>query len=163
MRASVVQATSDGNGAQGFAAAAQLGVLPRTTQYTDNSRGQMLSETDALGNVTRYVYYESTFNNAGISAMLGDLVSVTITYDHSPNGKLHRVTQPDGSYLQNTYDGAQRLIAINNQLGQRIDDTLDMAGNRVAENVTDGNGALRRTITRSIDALNRVQQTVGRE
>jgi hypothetical protein len=40
---------------------------------------------------------------------------------------------------------------------------LDNAGNRTAESVKDTSGALRRQVSRSIDALGRVQQTTGRE
>ena len=61
------------------------------------------------------------------------------------------------------YDDAQRLIAVSDNLGNRIDYVLDNAGNRIAENAKDPGGGLRRALTRSFDALNRTQQLVGRE
>lgn len=39
--------------------------------------------------------------------------------------------------------------------------TLDNTGNRTAEEVRDPGGTLRRSIARSFDALNRVQQVTG--
>ena len=47
--------------------------------------------------------------------------------------------------------------------GNRIDYTLDNAGLRIAEQVKDPTGALKRQLTRIPDALGRVQQTIGRE
>jgi YD repeat-containing protein len=87
----------------------------------------------------------------------------TISYEYHPTGLLKRVTQPDGSYVHHTYDDAHRLIAVSDNVGNRIDYTLDNAGNRTAESVKDTSGALRRQVSRSIDALGRVQQTTGRE
>ena len=44
----------------------------------------------------------------------------------------------------------------------RIALTLDIAGNATSEDVRDSSGALKRTVTRSFDALNRLQQvTIG--
>jgi YD repeat-containing protein len=73
------------------------------------------------------------------------------------------VTQPDGSYVHHSYDDAHRLVAINDNAGNRIDYTLDNAGNRTGEQVRDPAGALARQLSRSIDALGRVQQATGRE
>jgi hypothetical protein len=42
-----------------------------------------------------------------------------------------------------------------------VDYTLDAMGNRTREDWTDPAGVLRKTLSRSIDALNRVQQVVG--
>jgi hypothetical protein len=44
----------------------------------------------------------------------------------------------------------------------RIDYTLDSAGHRIAEKASDSAGALRRQMSRSMDALGRVQSTTGR-
>ena len=53
--------------------------------------------------------------------------------------------------------------AVQTNLGNHIEYTLDNAGNRTAETVKDTSGALRRQLARSIDALGRVQQTTGTE
>jgi len=47
--------------------------------------------------------------------------------------------------------------------GNRTEYVLDNAGNMTGESTKDHNGALKRQLSRSIDALGRVQQTTGRE
>jgi len=78
-------------------------------------------------------------------------------------GQLTRVTQPDASYIGYEYDDAHRQKAVFDNRGNRIEYTLDNSGIRTAENVKDPAGTLRRTLSRAIDALGRVQQTIGRE
>jgi hypothetical protein len=73
------------------------------------------------------------------------------------------VTQPDASWIGYDYDDAHRQVAVYDQLGNRIDYTLDNMGNRTAEKVKDPQSALRRQLARSIDALGRVQQTTGQQ
>jgi YD repeat-containing protein len=84
-------------------------------------------------------------------------------YTYDAVGQLKRVTRPDGSWTGYDYDAAHRQVAAYDNLGNRVEYTLDKAGNRVAEKVKDPSGVLKRQLTRSIDALGRVQQTTGRE
>jgi YD repeat-containing protein len=87
----------------------------------------------------------------------------TTSYTYDPVGQLKKVTRPDTSWVGYDYDAAHRLIAAYDNLGNRVDYTLDNAGNKTAENVKDPAGVLRKQLARSIDALGRVQQTSGRE
>ena len=86
-----------------------------------------------------------------------------ISYSYWPTGLLKRVTQPDQSWMHHDYDDAHRLIRVSDNLGNSITYTLDNMGNRTAEEVRDPSNSLRRVLTRSIDALGRVQQITGRE
>ncbi|MBX3475884.1 MAG: hypothetical protein KF754_16060 [Planctomycetes bacterium] len=61
------------------------------------------------------------------------------------------------------YDDAHRQVAVYDTSGNRTDYTLDNAGNRIGEQTKDPSGALKRQLSRSIDAFGRVQQTTGRE
>ncbi len=128
-----------------------------TTYGLYNRQGQLVQMTDPNGVTTTNAYdlrqrLLST-STAGLSA----------SYTYDAVGQLVRSTQADGSYTGYAYDAAHRQVAVFDNLGNRIDYTLDNAGNRVAENVKDPGGTLRRQLTRSIDALGRVQQTTGRE
>lgn len=76
-------------------------------------------------------------------------------------GQLTRLTQPDGSYLAYTYDGARRLTEIADGLGHRIVYTLDAMGHRIGERTFDQDGALVRALARTYDALGRMQQYLG--
>jgi RHS repeat-associated protein len=85
----------------------------------------------------------------------------TTTYGYYPTGLLKQTTQPDGSYLQYTYDGAHRLTQITDTLGNKVVYTLDPMGNRVAENRYDPSGVLHYTHTRNFNALNELYQDVN--
>ena len=52
-------------------------------------------------------------------------------------------------------------MAVDDGAGNRIRYTLDNAGNRTAEQIKDPSGVLQRSISRSFDALNRLQQVSG--
>ena len=73
-------------------------------------------------------------------------------YGYDSAGQLKKVTLPDASWVGYNYDDAHRQTAV-----------YDHKGNRTGENTKDPNGALKRQLSRSIDALGRVQQTTGRE
>jgi YD repeat-containing protein len=214
----VEQATTDTNGAAGFSAVLQSGVAARTTTWTYNQWGQVLSENGPrvdVNDTTTYTYYSDTsFTGEGAAAtghFMGDLATVTnatgrvtqytkynkhgqvlesidpngvvttntydlrqrllsttvgnrtTTYQYDPVGQLKRVTLPDQSWVGYDYDDAHRQIAVYDHKGNRVDYTLDNAGNRIAEQTKDLSGALKRQLSRSIDALGRVQKTTGRE
>ncbi|OWQ87764.1 hypothetical protein CDN98_06240 [Roseateles terrae] len=76
---------------------------------------------------------------------------------------LRQVTQPDGSSVNYEYDDAHRLVAVADNLGNRIQYTLDQRGNRTQEAVQDPSGALARNLSRLFDALSRTQRTTGGE
>jgi YD repeat-containing protein len=128
------------------------------TQYPRyNRHGQVLRSIDANGITTDYTY--DVRQRLRTITTAGD----TTTYDYDAVGQLRRVTQPDSSAVAYEYDAAHRLIAVSDSAGNRIEYTLDNAGNRTAENVKDPSGALKRQLARVMDALGRVQQTTGRE
>jgi RHS repeat-associated protein len=82
------------------------------------------------------------------------------TFVYTPFGAIERVTQPDGSYTQYSYDQAQRLIAINDGLNNRIDYTLDAAGNRIGEATRDSANVLKRSLAREYDQLSRLRASL---
>ena len=145
----------------------------------DHTQGDLQSVTNAAGQVTQYTKYnkhgqllESIGPNGVVTTRSYDLrqrllstteAGQTTTYTYDAAGQLTRVTWSDASYLGYEYDPAHRQTAVFDHLGNRIEYTLDNAGNRIAENVKDPGGLLSRQLSRSLDALGRVQQTTGRE
>ena len=142
-------------------------------------RGNVASVTNAAGHVTRFTAYnlhgqptqivdpnglvtDLTYD-ARMRLMSRKVGSQVMTLTYTPAGKVKTITLPDGSSVTNTYDAAHRLVAVQDQKGNRADYTLDPMGNRTYEQAKDPNGVLERNIQRSIDALNRVQQIVGLE
>ncbi|MFN9974392.1 MAG: hypothetical protein ACK58T_31320, partial [Phycisphaerae bacterium] len=83
------------------------------------------------------------------------------TYQYDNAGQLTRVTLPDASFLQYTYDAAQRLTQIADNLGNRIVYTLDLMGNRTQEQVFDPANTLAQTRSRVYNSLNRLTQEIG--
>ena len=154
---------------------------PITNTSPDNlgCRGQLLSKTNALGQTTTYGRYnhhgqveQMTNANGLVTTSTYDLrqrllsrtvgtQTTSLTYDNA--GQVIRLTMPDTSQLNYTYDAAHRLTEVQDILGNKVTYTLDSEGNRINEATTDPLGNLAKTITRSYDALNRLQQVTGVE
>lgn len=150
-----------------------------TDTTADHTVGDLESITDAVGLTTRYTRYDklgqvlqSTDANGVATVNTYDLrqrlltttvAGKTTTYTYDEAGLLKRVTLPDTSWIGYDYDDAQRQVAVYDNKGNRTDYTLDNAGNRIAEKTQDVAGNLKRQLSRSIDALGRIQQTTGRE
>jgi len=163
---------------------------PRTdindiTTYTYDASGNRSSATNAIGHQVKMQNYNGRgqpgliIDANGIQTVLsyhdrGWLLSGTVkgpggnsaldaatTYAYDDEGQLLSTTLPNGSMLFNEYDAAQRLVAISNTKGERIEYTLDDAGNRTAEVTRTGNGSITRSLTQAYDELNRLIQLTG--
>ncbi len=126
-----------------------------TTVNTYDSNGRPLTITDPNGLVTTLTWHARGWL---LSRALG---SETTTYDYDDAGQLTRVTLPDSSYLQYTYDAAHRLTQVADNLGNKVVYTLDNMGNRTQEDVKDPSNTLAQTRTRVFNSLNRLYQDIG--
>ncbi|NJL16135.1 MAG: hypothetical protein HC938_01990, partial [Nitrospira sp.] len=77
-----------------------------------------------------------------------------------PFGAIKRVLQPDGMEATFSYDAAHRLTTVGDNRGNTLRYTLNGAGDRVAETVVDTGGAIRRSLTRTYDALGQLQAQI---
>jgi YD repeat-containing protein len=159
-----------------YADTAFTGADPYAVGHT---RGDLKQTTSPAGHVTRYTLYNKMgqllemVDPNGIATshsydLRQRLTSTTVggqttTFAYWPNGLIQRVTQPDGNWVHYEHDDAHRLTKISDNLGNSVAYTLDNLGNRTAEVVRDPANVLRRQLTRSIDALGRVQLVTGRE
>jgi RHS repeat-associated protein len=139
--------------------------------------GQINTVTDAKGRVTTYNAYNAqgqpltiTDPNSVVTTLGYDsrqrltsrqVGSEITTFAYWPTGLLKKVTLPDSSYVQYTYDNAHRLTRIDDGAGNHIDYTLDAMDNRTAENVYDPTAFLARTHTRVINSLNQIWKDVS--
>jgi RHS repeat-associated protein len=121
---------------------------------TYNAHGQPLTMTDANGVITVFTY------DARQRLSSRRVGSETTTFSYWPTGLLKKVTLPDGSFLQNTYDDAHRLVNIEDAEGNRVQYTLDKMGNRIAENTYDPSGVLARTRAHVFNSLNQLWKQV---
>ena len=155
---------------------------PRTdvsdiTAYEYDAQGNRTRITNALGQVTQITSHDDAgrpreiIDPNGARTQLaydarGRLTETTtagatthLTYD--PAGNLIRITHPDGSYLAYHYDAAHRLTGSSDTLGNRINYSLDQAGNRLREEVFDPEGRLHQSQQHQYDQLNRLRQVIG--
>lgn len=117
--------------------------------------GHLLSMADANGMTTSMTYHPRgwlTSKNAG---------GETTSYDYDPAGQLQKITLPDASYIQYTYDPAHRVTQLQDGLGNKVVYTLDALGNRISEDSYDPSNQLAATRHRVFDSLNRLHQSVG--
>jgi RHS repeat-associated protein len=139
--------------------------------------GQVHTVTNAMGHVTTFNSYNAHGQPLSITDPNG--VTTTLTYDarrrltsrtigtettsftYWLTGLLKRVTLPDASYLQYTYDDAHRLVRIEDGEGNRIEYTLDALGNRTAEEAYDPSGTLSRTQTQVFNNLGQLWKQIG--
>ena len=140
-------------------------------------RGQIKQITNALGHITTYNEYDAHGHVLRMTDPNGLVTAMTYTprgwlqtrdvggelsrFDYDGVGQITKHTRPDGSFAQYQYDAAHRLTSITDSLGNKITYTLDAAGNRIKEDITDPAGTLAQTQRREYDALNRLWKDIG--
>lgn len=138
--------------------------------------GDLWKITNALGHFTEYLAYDGNGRPLHIRDANGQdtilsyhprgwlasrtMAGRTTSHSYDAAGNLIRVTGPDGTYTEYVYDTAQRLIGVRDNLGNRIDYSLDAAGNRIAEQVRDPGGNLTRELDRVFDSVNRLSTLI---
>jgi YD repeat-containing protein len=133
----------------------------QTTTYTlYDKAGRLLQSIDSKGVVTDTAYWPRGWVHT-VTVSPPSLSARTTTYTYDDAGQLKDVALPDSTTLHYDYDAAHRMYRITDARGNSVIYTLDNAGNRKGEDIKDSSGTLQRSITRSFDSLNRVQQVTG--
>jgi YD repeat-containing protein len=150
---------------------APRGDVNATTTYAYDSAENLVSVTDPVGLVTTYGSYDAngrpgviTYPN-GLQSTLtydarGRLTQVstggsTTSYGYDAAGLLVSATLPSGVSLTMGYDDAARLTWTQDSLGNRVDRTLDAAGNVIQETVKGNGGAIALSRQAAYDQLSR--------
>jgi RHS repeat-associated protein len=78
--------------------------------------------------------------------------------EYKNTGEVKKVTQPDGAYVDFTYDALHRLTDLTDNSGATIHYVLDNAGNRIGEDTKDSmtGTTVKRSLARAYDALGRL-------
>ena len=157
--------TGTGNAARGH----QLGdlksvtnPLQQKTKLLDyNNRGQVLTTEFANGSQELREYHVRGWLTKVTLVPAGSGTGEITQYDYYDTGLLKKVAQPDGSFAKYIWDDAHRLTDVTDSVGNTVHYELDNLGNRTAEKFKDPQGALAKTITRTFDALGRMQSMSG--
>jgi YD repeat-containing protein len=136
-----------------------LGQVVINNQY--DGAGRLLRVTDANGVINEMTYTPRGWLASRKQYPNGNMAAaVTTNFTYTAYGAVSRITQPDGSYLQYSYDQAHRLTGIADNAatltGNSITYTLDNAGNRTAEVTKDPNANITKSLTRQYDQLSRL-------
>ncbi len=112
-----VQATSDANGAHGFAA--QPDGRPRVWRYTYNAAGQLLKRTGPANDpgqteTISQTYFEDTtetHTKGNLASTQNGIGEVTKYLAYTADGLPSRIQRADGIIVDLSYDGMQRLAS----------------------------------------------------
>lgn len=153
----------------------------KVENWSYDVEGRVVSYTNAAGQITAYAYdsadrlsttvaptgqattrtYDASGRLTQTSLSASGMAARITTYSYTPGGQLKSTVQPDGRSTNYTYDNTLRLIAVTDTLGNSINYILDNTGNQIKEDIKDPGGVLQRSIDRSFDVLNRLQQVSG--
>ena len=136
-------------------------------------RGRLATIANALGQVTMLSAYDASGRPSAITDPNGAPITLgytprgriatrsvdgqTTSYHYTPWGDVERVDLPDGTSLQYEYDAAHRLIGLSDPAGRGASYTLDAQGKRTVDTDINGDGSTARQVSRSYDALGRIQ------
>jgi RHS repeat-associated protein len=129
-----------------------------TTQARYDRSGRLTRSIDANGVVTELNYHARGWLLSRTVKGATATEDATTTFAYTASGEVQRITQADGSYLVYGYDDAHRLTSVTDALGNRIDYTLNSAGNRAAETTRDPQGAVTRQLSRVYNQLGRLSE-----
>ncbi len=125
--------------------------LGHVDTYTHDAVGRMLTHTSPNGLLTTFTY---DLRGRMLTVKRGGLLT-TLTY--RPSGEIASAAMPRGHTISYTYDGAHRLVGWSDNRNATATYTLDGMGNRVLEDVRDGQGQTVWRLARTINAINRVE------
>lgn len=132
-----------------------------TTFDTYDAGGQLLQMTDPNGLVTEFEYDERDRLSETRVGRSGTTLREITHYAYDDAGNMTRITQPDGSFIEQRYDDAGRLERVGDSLGNHVDYTYNAVDQRSTERTHDADDALVQAITTVHDALGRIGSLSG--
>jgi len=132
--------------------------LGQQTDYVYNAQGQVTQIIDQNGLVTDIVYDAAGQPVTMTASPQGGASRVT-AYSYNAVGLISSIKTPDGISLALAYDMRGRLVMITDNLGQKIINQYDDAGNLVRYDTTEADGTLVLTFQQAFDDLDRLTET----
>jgi len=132
--------------------------LVQTTTFDNyNAAGQLLEMTDANELKTSYAY-DARGRVSFITQVPASGNQRSSEYRYTAAGDVAFVALPDGRTLTYEYNAARLLMAVTDNLGNRITYGYDLKGNRTQTNTYDSTGTLTRAIDVAYEVRNNVSQ-----
>jgi RHS repeat-associated protein len=134
--------------------------LNQATNITLNSGGGYPETIVDPNSVTTTLTYDARqrLTSSAVTTSLGVL---TTTYTIDPASELTKVTLPDNSFLGYGYDTAHRKTQLTDAIGNYVQYTLDLLGDKTQTNTYDNTSTLKRQHSATFDALGRMLTDVG--
>jgi RHS repeat-associated protein len=148
-----------------------------TTTYTYDAQGNVATIANAAGHVTRFTSYDAAGRPLSITDPNGLVTTFTYdargrlasrssggeltSYTYDVAGNLTKVTRPDSSYFNFTYDTAHRHTETSDSFGNSVAYTLDAAGNTTSRKIYDPASTLKLSRSFTYDSVERLQSEVG--
>jgi len=151
---------------------------PRTdvqdiTKYEYDAQGRLIKTINPLGHTTEILTYNSfneplsIKNENGVITTLtyngfGWLEIITVNtrethFEYDKTGQITKTILPDNSFIIYEYDDAHRLIAIEDNEGNRTTYQLDLMGNKLKTDIKNNVGTLTSTQQNVFDELSRLR------
>jgi YD repeat-containing protein len=149
------------------------------TTYDYNANGDLTTVTNPLGQTTTLSNHDTSGRPQTITDANGQVTQLGYTprgwlksedrdgqitvYDYDNVGQLIKLTLPDASFSEYTYDAAHRLTDIKDNLGNTVHYTLDAMGNHKKTETKDPSGNLTRLLEQEYNQLSQLQLSIGGE
>lgn len=142
-------------GACGQVASVTNAVGHATTFSAYDAHGRVTQMTDANGLTTSYAY-DTRGRVTTVTQTPPTGASRVTRYSYNDAGDVTSATMPDGMVLTYAYDAAHYLRSVTDNLGNKVEYTYDLRGNRTKDLTKDPNGTLVRSVETAYDIRNRV-------
>jgi RHS repeat-associated protein len=134
--------------------------VSNVTQFTAwNDRGQPTSMTDPNGVVTSLAY--DTLGRLTSTTVDPSGVAAVTAFEYDAIGQITKITRPNSSYLQYTWDNARRVTKVEDNTGAYTEYDRDNLGNITAQRVKNSGGTTLKSQTATFDELGRLLTFVG--
>lgn len=161
-RTDVSDITTNTYNAQGLIATTTNALGHITTYNSYDASGNLLSMTDANGTVSEFTYHDRGWLlSSRIKHPTTPAYDAVTSYTYDAVGQLLSTTLPNGVQLFYEYDDARRLTAVKNGANERIEYTLDAAGNRTLQVIKTAGGTISYSVSSTFDELSRVMKVIG--
>jgi len=137
---------------------AVVNALNQRTEFSEyDANGNVGAITDPNGVITRFTYDARN----RIRTSRNESTQAEIQFFYDARGSISSIISPEGNRIDFTYNLADRLTEIKDSANNRIVYGYNAEGNRVSEAIYDPQNALRKSLSFTYDAYNRLLKVIN--